>query len=134
MSLKFKFNNNEPSDRYAFRLAVPGLVAKLSGFDGAFPLLDISAGGLAIKADRTDNMRPGQETVIEIMSVSQKKILRCSARLVRVSQHNGAVAFEFINLNAFQEASLDKLVLEVQKREIERQKYLAGEGQPKEEA
>ena len=127
MSLDFKYNSVEPSDRYAFRTAVPGLVAKLSGFEGAFPLLDISAGGLAIKADRTDNMRPGQETVVEIMSVSQKKILRCSARLVRVNGGDGAVAFEFINLNSFQESSLDKLVLEVQKRAIERQKFLTAE-------
>lgn len=130
MTLLFDYNPIEPSDREAYRTAVPGLVAKLSGFEGVFPIMDISANGLALKADDSSSMRPWQEAIVEIMSVSQKKIMRCSIRLVRVNKDNGIVGFEFINLNAFQEASLDKLVLEVQKREIQRQKILLAGPEP----
>ncbi len=99
------------------RTAVPGLVIQLSGFEGAFPLLNISAGGFSIKASETEHMRPGQETVAEIMSVSQKKILRCSARLSEVDLDKEVVSFEFINQNSLQKALLDKLLLQSAVRE-----------------
>ena len=101
------------------RIAVPGLVIQLSGFEGAFPLLSISASGFSIKASEGEHMRSGQETVAEIMSVSQKKILRCSARLFEVNPDKEAVSFEFINLNPLQKALLDKLLLQSASRETD---------------
>jgi len=96
--------------------------------------MDISSTGMALKVDNISGMRTGQEAVVEIMSVSQKKIMRCSVKLSRIDRDAGVVGFEFINLNAFQEASLDKLVLEVQKREIQRQKFMLAESEQNQDA
>lgn len=127
MKLNFEYDSDSPEGRERYRAAVPGLVAKLSGFDGAFSLLDVSGNGMAIRMERTDQMRPGMEAVVEVMSLSQRKILRCSVQLVRINKEKGIVAFEFVHMSAFQEASLDKLVLEVQKRKINKEKgILAG--------
>ena len=54
----------------------------------------------------------------EIMTISQKSLLRCSVRLIRQDKENKIMAFTFINLTPTQEETLDKLVLEIQKKEV----------------
>ncbi len=128
MNLRFNYTPPEDSGREAYRAAVPGLVAMLSGFSCAFPILDISYSGMAIKMDEIENLTAGQEAVIEILSASRKKIMRSSVRLVHLNKEMNVAGFEFIDLTPLQEASLDKLVLEVQKRQIQRQRLFATSG------
>jgi hypothetical protein len=124
MKLDFKYDEETPGEREAYRTAVPGLVSKISVFDGAFSLLDISATGMSIRTEKVENMRPGGEAMAEIMTISQKSLLRCSVRLIRQDKENKIMAFTFINLTPTQEETLDKLVLEIQKKEVNRQKGL----------
>ena len=125
MNLRFKYTPPKHSDRDAYRAAVPGLVARLSGFSHDFSILDISASGIAVQMDDTGDLASGQEAFIEILSVSRKKFIRASARLVHLHKETSSAGFEFMNLTPLQEATLDKLVLEVQKRDIQRQRLFA---------
>ena len=122
MKLDFKYHQDTLEEREAYRAAVPGLVCKISGFDGAFSLLDISVTGMSIRTEKVENMRTGGEAQAEIMTISQKSLLRCSVRLIRQDKENNVMAFTFINLTPMQEATLDKLLLEIQKKESNRLK------------
>ena len=124
MKLDFKYNEEMLGERDAYRAAVPGLVSKISGFDGAFSLLNISVTGMSIRTEKVENMRPGGESIAEILTISQKSLLRCTVRLVRQDKENKVMAFKFINLTPLQEATLDKLLLEIQKKEVTQRKGL----------
>ncbi len=122
MKLDFKYTEEAPLGRENYRAFVPGLVCKISGYDGAFSLLDISVSGMGVRTEKVENMRNGAEAVAEILTISQKSLLRCSVRLIRQDRDNKIMAFEFINLTPLQEATLDKLMLEIQKKEADRKK------------
>lgn len=126
MTIDFEYNSNSPFERQAYRTPVQGLVATLSGFEGTFPIINISGNGLSLKVCNFDNMRAGQEVTVEVMSVSKKKFISCTVQLVRVITSKEMICCEFTNLSKYQEESLDKLVLEVQKRELQRKKRLGG--------
>ncbi|MBQ4132372.1 MAG: hypothetical protein IJD04_01385 [Desulfovibrionaceae bacterium] len=94
---------------------IPGMVAQLSCFEGAFPLLEIGPDGFSIKTSQDENMRPGLEALVEIMTVSQKKMLRCQARLIAADKNRETLNFEFVNQNAIQTDLLHKLLLKLKK-------------------
>lgn len=134
MVLNFDYDSLGLFARQAYRTAVPGLIAKLAGFEDEFPIIDISTNGIAIKIAKVDDMTEGQEVLVEIMSVSHKKIISCSVLLVRIIPCKEMICCEFTGLSTFQEETLDRLVLEIQKREIKRKKLLREEANKQEDS
>ncbi|NCC25467.1 MAG: PilZ domain-containing protein [Deltaproteobacteria bacterium] len=110
------------AQRAAFRVVCPGLRAELHP-DGEFYLIkDLSACGLAIldKQARAQALVPGAKASISIWYKDRKAIHGLPVEVIR--RNGDLVALRYDGLTLRQESFLDKLVLEIQKREIDRRK------------
>jgi len=116
-SLEYPGEQNQR--RQAYRVRVPGLKVSIGekGEELFFPVLDLSVKGVAF--DPVEYVREFvEDTEIELSLWLRNKLYLSllKAKVVRVG--NGIVACQFQNLDYRQELCLDKLVLEVQKKNI----------------
>lgn len=112
----FVQSTGREGERQAYRTVVPGLVARVSGTDGAFPVDNVSAGGIAMLAPGND-FAAGESLTLDLLLLGTPYIIALPARVVRLGV-DGLVGCAFSPLDLRQEARLDKLILEVQKRLI----------------
>ncbi|GFM37566.1 PilZ domain-containing protein [Desulfovibrio psychrotolerans] len=113
----FEFSiGGEESARRAFRAQVPGLEVWVAEHDAAYSVKDVSATGLAVQTQGKP-FKEGQSVHLDMMISKRLFISQLPCKVVRVLA-SGVVAFDFLELDRRQEARLDKLVLEVQKRSI----------------
>lgn len=118
MSADFDFKMPEEggSQRKAFRARVPGLEAWLSKQKKTLPIADLSAGGLALM-DPDGILREGEIVEFDLLLSKKLFLSKVRAQVMR-KLPNGTAGCNFDTLDRQQEALLDKLVLEVQKRLI----------------
>ena len=102
--------------RKAYRATIPGLRAIVQQFSTSCKVRDISAAGVAFYCDEAD---PSKGDVLEVDFVVADKLLlsKAGVQVVRTTE-DGLIGCMFRDLTLKQEAKLDKLVLEVQKRMI----------------
>jgi len=110
----------EPQLRKAFRTRVPGLTVLFSGQKRAFEVKDLSATGLAVLEHET-GIKEGQRMTCDLLINNKLFLGEIKVDVCRVLD-NGIIGANFADLNRKQQAKLDKLVLEVQKRLIELRK------------
>lgn len=118
--IKVEYSSSSP--RKAYRVSIPNLKIKITDRPDEFQALDISAGGVAFSLKGKDNqgLETGQD--IEVSLIIKEKIFlqELKGKLVKVTDTFAACEFGDIPLK--QEALLDKLVLEIQKKMIELQR------------
>lgn len=103
--------------RQSYRATLPGLTAVVAG--RAFPVNDISSGGMCVTMPG-GRLSKGQELPFDLFIAGRLFLKDVHARVVRPS--SAECAFVFQQMPPQQEAKLDKLILELQKREIIRQR------------
>jgi c-di-GMP-binding flagellar brake protein YcgR len=119
--MEFSFSLDlEEGKRQAFRARVPGLLCIVQGRDVEFPVKDISATGMAL-VDEGNNLSDDEVVYLDLLINHRAYMQEVKAKVIRVIG-NGIVGVNFIELDRRQEAKLDKLVLEVQKRLINMRK------------
>lgn len=119
MSLTIQYESLGP--RSAFRATLPGLMIGLPTGE-SIQLRDLSTGGLSFELPQAENvLEPGSLVRANLLIVDKVYLEGLPCRIVRIaSNHVVAAAFEGLSLQ--QEARIDKLVLEVQKRLIAQRK------------
>lgn len=110
----------EPQLRKAFRTKVPGLTVRFSEREKSHEVKDLSATGLAI-LEPDSGFEEGTRTELDLM-INDKLFLGGVKAEIRRVLDNGIIGVNFLELSRKQQAKLDKLVLEVQKRLIELRK------------
>ena len=113
----FVLPEDDANKRGAFRAQVAGLKARISGSSRDFPVRDVSAAGCALHDETGRRFRQGDVFELEIR-LNDKPLLTQAAVTVKRVLDNGLIGCSFVGLSSRQEALLDKLVLEVQKRMI----------------
>lgn len=103
--------------RRAFRTSIPGLTAYLPGRAKSFDVKDLSAAGLGLQANPADKFREGEIFALDLMLNNRLFLGGLQAKVMRLTPALLA-GCTFEAMDARQEARLDKLVLEVQKRLI----------------
>lgn len=115
----------ESGRRQAHRERVRGLMARIEGREDVFAVHDVSASGLAL-VDAGRSLRHGDAFRLSLAIAGKALICGLPALVVRESGPDGALAgVAFGTLSSRQEAWLDKLVLEIQKRRIDLRKARA---------
>jgi c-di-GMP-binding flagellar brake protein YcgR len=110
------------SQRQAYRISCPGLRAEMQP-DGEFYLIrDLSAGGMALldKQQRGRELAAGTRHKVSIWFKTRRMAHDIQVEVVRRS--GDLIALKFQALSRRQEAFLDKLILELQKKEIAQRK------------
>ncbi|MFV0421776.1 PilZ domain-containing protein [Oleidesulfovibrio sp.] len=102
--------------RQAFRTRIKGLEAFLEGRGLFLPVRDISGNGCSVDAEGQDFV-VGDDFQVDLY-VNKKLFLAGLAATVVRRLPDGALGCSFDRLDRRQEARLDKLILEVQKRQI----------------
>jgi len=106
--------------RKAFRTKVPGLAVRFPALKKVFEVKDVSATGFAV-LDPEKGFKEGQSLEVDLLIKKKVFVAECKAVVMRVLD-NGIIGINFVDLGRQQQAKLDKLVLEVQKRLIELRK------------
>ena len=108
--------------RRAFRIKVPGLEVWIEEKGEAFAIEDLSALGMAFFSHDPGAFEPERLLTCDLLLNQKLFIAALSARVKRIMPDAGpdvcSVGCAFEGLDLKQEARLDKLVLEVQKRLI----------------
>jgi hypothetical protein len=107
----------EIGKRAAHRERVRGLVARLDGEDQVYVVHDVSASGLAL-VDGEGRLVAGRSCRLALGIGPRELIAGLPATVVRRAG-DGLVGLAFGALGLRQEAWLDKLILEIQKRRID---------------
>ncbi len=115
MDVEFELEG-ESGRRKTHRERVRGLVARLDDGGDSFVVHDVSASGLAL-VDPQGGLRPGQACRLTLAIGPKTLISGLPAVVARVTGE-GMAGVAFGHLSLRQEAWLDKLVLEIQKRRI----------------
>lgn len=102
--------------RGAFRASLPGLAVRIEGHSGLFKVKDFSVNGLAFWAGK-DTFKVDDEFLVDFVLGKKVLLSGLTAKIVR-DIGKGLMGCVFVGLDKYQEARLDKLVLEVQKRMI----------------
>ncbi|MCH5276490.1 MAG: PilZ domain-containing protein [Desulfovibrionaceae bacterium] len=105
--------------RRSYRTTLPGLTAVVTGHPKAFPVNDISSGGMCVTMPAS-RLSKGQVLPFDLFIAGRLFLKDVRAKVVRPSATECAFVFEPLALQ--QETKLDKLILELQKREIIRQR------------
>lgn len=124
MDLLLKDDDGELK-RAAFRAAIPGLEMRERASGRSYPVKDISATGLGA-SDPDKVLRPGVRYEVDLLINRKSYLEGIGVKVVRQTQ-SGTAGVVFDGLDRRQEASLDKLILEVQKRLIAMRKKKQGE-------
>lgn len=109
-------------NRGTYRATIPGLTVRLSTGQ-ICAARDISASGVGFTVPDGCSLVEGQLLVLDILVADRLYIQSLEATVVRM--YGDTVASAFRQLSRMQEARLDKLVLETQKRLIARRKAQA---------
>ncbi|UZP67860.1 PilZ domain-containing protein [Desulfovibrio mangrovi] len=115
-NFEFSLGGGGESARRAFRAQVPGLEGWFADRQKGYPIKDISATGFAI-LDETRSFKQGESLQMDLFIKQRLYVGEIPCQVVRALE-NGIVGFDFLPLDRRQEARIDKLVLEVQKRSI----------------
>ncbi|MHC1788119.1 PilZ domain-containing protein [Solidesulfovibrio sp.] len=118
----------EAGKRAAHRERVRGLVARLDDEDQAFVVHDVSASGVAL-VDPRGRLAPGRACRLTLCIGPKELMVALPATVVRKAD-GGLVGLAFGELGLRQEAWLDKLILEIQKRRIDLRKSREGAENP----
>ncbi len=113
----FILPNEDKNKRQAYRCAVPGLEAWLPQRELGYAVKDLSASGMALQSRSPGDFKQGQAFSADLLLRKKLYLSGVGVRVRRVLP-SGLVGCTFVNLDTRHEASLDKLVLEVQKRII----------------
>ncbi|MBI9112464.1 PilZ domain-containing protein [Maridesulfovibrio ferrireducens] len=113
MDLSYESSNKA---RGAFRTSVPGLAIRIKGYPDPFSVKDFSVNGLAFTSGN-DVFEVGTPLEVDLLLGSKGILLGITLEIVR-DIGKGLMGCIFIGLDKYQEARLDKLVLEIQKRMI----------------
>jgi len=115
---EFSFDYEASTRRRAYRISIPGLYVRIRGLEHTFPVQDISATGIAFENTSKQDLKyqPGDELELDLLIKDRTYMEELKALLVR--HRDFMLACEFNDLGLRQEAGLDKLVLEVQKKWI----------------
>lgn len=105
--------------RQAFRAVPPGLTVRQEGTLDSFGVNDISAGGVCIAMPEL-RFEKGRLLRLDLLIAGRLFLKGMESLVVRAVPGECACAFQ--NLTRHQELKLDKLVLEVQKRDITRRR------------
>lgn len=119
--LNFKLSSSENMSREAYRTSFRGLVVRIDNGSGLFEVVDISATGCSIKVKSFD-YEANQILDVDII-ISNKVIVRSlQTEIVRLLS-DSVIACAFRELSRKQEYDLDKLILEIQKKQISSMKF-----------
>jgi hypothetical protein len=116
MDFDIKIEGEDDRLRKAFRTQVPGLMVRIEGRKEPFQVKDVSAGGFAF-LDKDKTFQEGRTHHVDLLLKNKVFLKGLTARVMRVLD-NGLIGCNLEDLDKRQEARLDKLVLEVQKRLI----------------
>lgn len=109
------------NQRGAFRTRIPGLKAKLQETGVSFDVKDLSATGIALLATVESRLKEGATVTADLMIAGKPVLIGLKSKIVRRINQD-ILACQFVELDRRQEARLDKLVLEFQKRMIAQRK------------
>ena len=116
MQFDFKSPSGNTERRSAYRTRVPGLAVVVCDKDHRFSVRDLSVTGVAIDVQEADHtVLDG--TTVDLMLLETPVLKGVRLESVRLFEKR-FLACRFRGLTRRQEANLDKLVLEVQKRII----------------
>ena len=104
------------SARGAFRTSLPGLALRIEGYPSAYSVKDFSVNGLAFSAGN-DSFEVDQQFRVDFVLGKKELLTGLDIKVVR-DIGKGLMGCIYVDLDKYQEARLDKLVLEVQKRMI----------------
>lgn len=121
VDFNFRYAGPENKGRASFRVAIRNALVRISGREQPYVLENISASGLAFHAAGTE-FRVGEGFVADITGRKRNFIDGLKLEVVRVNREDGVVACRMVDLDSDSEALIDKLVLEVQKRELARKR------------
>jgi len=117
--LTFTYEPEKEANRQAFRAQFPDMAAWVLPLEKRLRVRDVSAGGASLD-DPQGLLGQGEQATLDLL-VKDRVLIRGIA--AQVARHTGAVAgLRFTGLTRKQEEHLDKLVLEVQKYLIAKQK------------
>ncbi|OBQ51561.1 PilZ domain-containing protein [Halodesulfovibrio spirochaetisodalis] len=119
-NLEFTMPTNGNERRRAFRAKAYGVSVTFDEQNVTCDILDVSVTGFAIKNDLAF-LREGSEHSISINVAGKSYLSDLTCRVVRILD-NGIIGCDFRTLDRRQEARLDRLVLELQKRMIAKKK------------
>ncbi|EFL50211.1 type IV pilus assembly PilZ [Solidesulfovibrio fructosivorans JJ]] len=119
MDFTFKLEG-EVGKRAAYRERVRGLFARLEGDETAYVVHDVSASGVAL-VDAEGRLESGRKGLLSL-AIGPKTLIAGLPVMVARIGGQGLVGLAFGELSLRQEAWLDKLVLEIQKRRIDLRK------------
>ncbi len=119
-SFEFSLAEEDQGQRLAYRALVHGIEARISG-KYVQPIVDISVTGYAFQCTNGITVHEGDIFPMQLEVKGRPIIMNLRAKVIRVTSR-GVVACNFIDLSERQEYALDKLVLEIQKRFIEKKK------------
>lgn len=108
--------NGSNKARGAFRTSVPGLAIRIKGYPNFYSVKDFSVNGLAFVSEKVF-FEVGKQFQIDLLLGQKEILLGITCEVVR-DIGKGMMGCVFIDLDKYQEARLDKLVLEIQKRMI----------------
>lgn len=118
---------NTKQHRKAFRVEPPSsVVVVISGIEAVYKIRDISFLGVAIETKHADDFHIGQILKINVLLGQYIFLNNLSAEVVRVLPEEGLIGCAFPVLTPSEELRLTKLVLEIQKEYIRRDKSKTG--------
>lgn len=120
----FDFNIDSDTQRRAFRAQVPGLEVWVKELQHSFSIKDISATGFALLAP-VFSLSEKSSFSMDLLLNKKLYVADVPCTVIRKLE-NGIVGCDFGVLDRRQEARLDKLVLEVQKRMIAKKRAVSG--------
>lgn len=109
------------NQRGAFRARIPGLKAKVRETGASFDVKDVSATGTALLATVESRLKEGATVTLDLLIADKPVLVGLKTQIVRRINEE-VLACKFVSPDRRQEARLDKLVLEVQKRMIAQRK------------
>lgn len=108
------------SCRGAFRTNIPGLALRIKGHSCIYSVKDFSVNGLAFAAGDTA-FKVDQQFEVDFVLGKKDLLTGLEIKIIR-DIGKGLMGCIYVDLDKYQEARLDKLVLEVQKRMIKLRK------------
>lgn len=109
------------NQRGAFRARIPGLKARIQETGASFDVKDMSATGIALLAGAESRLKEGASMTVDLLIASKPVLIGLKTKVIR-RINEAVLACTFVSPDRRQEARLDKLVLEVQKRMIAQRK------------
>lgn len=109
--------------RKAYRTTFPGLYVYLQETSEYLSVRDISAAGVSFaRKSSVKTFQEKEKVEISIYLDTEPILQNVEGEVVRIDQNS--VPMQFVNLTKKQEYALDKLVLDIQKMQIQRDKDL----------